>query len=139
MFTSSPELWWAVVVSTIVFLILGVGIVVIIVQNQRRHISELPFFLSGQKTLAGAANTDKVIGRSILNFIKPERRKAVKKQIREKLLQGNDVSITEETITRLDGTEIEIELVAIPIVYRGKRAVQMVIRDVTEQKRVQEE
>ncbi|TDI91014.1 MAG: hypothetical protein E2O77_07365, partial [Caldithrix sp.] len=39
MFASSPELWWAVVASTIVFLILGVGIVIIIVQNQRRHIS----------------------------------------------------------------------------------------------------
>ncbi len=39
MFASSPELWWAVDVSTIVFLILAVGIVIIIVQNQGRHIS----------------------------------------------------------------------------------------------------
>ncbi len=296
MFTSSPELWWAVVVSTVVFLTLGVGIVVIIVQNQRRHISAqrktmavlrkseqeysdlfnnvsdvvyvhslegniqrindaltkllgydkkdligksfseifdkkhenkineylneikqtgessglihltskenqefvfeyrnslvtqnghsiavrgvarnvteqrkaekalreseerfrrlimyspVPiavyslgrwvFLNDAARTLAGAANTDEVIGKSILNFIKPERRKAVKKQIRENLLQGNDVSITEETITRLDGNEIEIEVVAIPILYRGKRAVQMVIRDITEQKRVHEE
>lgn len=91
------------------------------------------------KTLAGAAHIDEVIGKSVLSFIKPERRKAVKKRIKETLLQGNKVSIIEETIVRLDGKQIEVELVAIPIVYRSKPAVQMVIRDITEQKRVQEE
>ena len=91
------------------------------------------------KTLAGAVNINQVIGKSILSFIKPERRKAVKKRIRENLLQGNKVSIIEETIVKLDGKQIEVELVSIPIAYRSKPAVQVVIRDITEQKRVHEE
>ncbi|RMF64573.1 MAG: PAS domain S-box protein, partial [Calditrichaeota bacterium] len=89
--------------------------------------------------LVCASSPEEIIGRPVLEFFKGENRKNIRKQIRSSLVAGNEVSIIVEKLHRLDGKEIEVEVVAIPIVYGGKRGGQVVVRDVTEQKRLQDE
>ncbi|MFQ5753459.1 MAG: PAS domain S-box protein, partial [bacterium] len=91
------------------------------------------------KKLIAANSAEEVIGKPLLYFIKPEWRKAVKERIRKISLAGNEASFFQEKLVRLDGKEIEVEVVAMPIYYGGKRGGQVVIRDITESKRLQEE
>lgn len=88
--------------------------------------------------LVGASHAGEIIGRSIFHFIVADRRQALKSRMREKMKVENDVLILEEKLRRLDGEIIEIEIVAIPIIYDGKEAGQVVVRDITESKRLQE-
>ncbi|MFQ5674398.1 MAG: PAS domain S-box protein [bacterium] len=91
------------------------------------------------KELVGARDTNEIIGKYILDFVPPELRQKAKKKIRANLLAGRRVFALEETIHRLDKVELRVELVAIPIVYQGRRAGQVVIRDITDQQRIQDE
>lgn len=93
---------------------------------------------AGQQLL-GAQNQKQIIGKPVLRFVKPERRKAIKERIRGLLLEGKEASRIQEKITRVDGKEIEVEVIAIPIIYDNKPAGEVVVRDITEQKRMQEE
>ena len=44
----------------------------------------------------------------------------------------------EEKLIRVDGSVVDVEATAIPFVYRGKPAFQVVVRDITERKRAEE-
>jgi len=89
--------------------------------------------------LVGASRANDIIGRSIFHFIVSERRDELKTRMRQKMKDKNDVVILEEKLRRLDGEIIEVEIVAIPIIYDGRQAGQVVIRDITESKRLQEQ
>ena len=44
----------------------------------------------------------------------------------------------EEKFLRLDGTEIDVEVRAAPLIYQGKPAMQAVVRDISERKQAEE-
>ena len=44
----------------------------------------------------------------------------------------------EEKLIRVDGSVVDVESTAIPFVYRGKPAFQVVVRNITERKRAEE-
>lgn len=90
--------------------------------------------------LIGASSAKAIIGKPVFYFIKPETRTALKTHVREILEKGTEVSYFENNIVRQqDGKEVEVEVVAIPIIYDGQPAGQVVVRDITERKRLQNE
>ncbi|MFQ5865137.1 MAG: PAS domain S-box protein [bacterium] len=89
--------------------------------------------------LVAAKDPKEVIGKPVFYFIDPAIRKTVKERVRKVLKERKEATVVEEQIVCLDGQTKDVEISAIPIVYGGKQAGQVVIRDVTEHKRLQEE
>lgn len=86
--------------------------------------------------LMGAANPEQLLGRRLLDFVHPEDHKAVLTHTR-RALAGLPAPTQILRLLRLDGRPIDAEVRNIPAVFSGRAAVQMIARDVTEQKRVE--
>ncbi|MDI6816015.1 MAG: PAS domain S-box protein [Actinomycetota bacterium] len=81
--------------------------------------------------LLGASKPAELIDKPVLSFVHPEDHALVKERI-SLMMQGNEVDLTEERFVRLDGGIIDVEVAASPIMYNGKQAIQVTVRDVTE-------
>lgn len=57
----------------------------------------------------------------------------------EQLIAHHDVKRAEEKLIRPDGTVIDIQVAAMPFIYQGNDAVQLVAQDITRRKRVENE
>ena len=88
--------------------------------------------------LFGATEAEELIGKPFLDFVHPDYVELVKARV-QRTLEGNTAELTEIKIMCLDGETIDVEATGMPIVYGGFSAVQVVIRDITERKRAEEE
>jgi len=87
--------------------------------------------------ILGASHSDEIISKNILDFIHPDFRDAVRKNI-EKDLGGNISPPIELHMLRVDETSIIVEGRGIKTTIDGKPAVQVAIRDITERKHAEE-
>jgi len=87
--------------------------------------------------LLGTSGAEQLVGKSVLDFAHPDYREIAQKRIRQVLETQTGVPLIEEKIVRLDGTEIDVEIMAVPFTYQGKPAVQVVARDITKRKRAE--
>src|SRR6266702_2006668 len=88
--------------------------------------------------LLGATAPDELIGKPILERVHPEYRKAVTDRVGEAHTSGQPVPPLEEMFVRLDGTAVEVEVVATSLTYQGEPAMQVLARDISERKRLEE-
>lgn len=87
--------------------------------------------------LLGVERPEKLVGRSIMEFADPnhiEQLKAVVRLVRDK---GQFVPPCEQQLRRLDGTVLPVEVTAIPIVYQGQPAGQVIARDIRRRKQAE--
>lgn len=87
--------------------------------------------------LLGATNTNQILGKNILSFIHPESMEIAKKRFHEVNIKRNPQDFTEEKIISLDGVVKYIEVGDVPITYDNQLAVQLVVRDITERKKLE--
>ena len=88
--------------------------------------------------LFGATNEEELIGRQALDFVHPDYKEKVLRRI-SGILQNNErAPLIEERYIRLDGSIVDVEVTGTPIAYRGKLAVQVVFKDITERKQAEE-
>ena len=85
--------------------------------------------------LFGAADASELAGRCITDFIREDEREAASEQF--KMLNGTHSRLL--TMVREDGEVRHVEGSAGPVVYEGEPANQVVLRDVTDRLRLQEE
>lgn len=81
--------------------------------------------------LAGAAHRDQLVGRPIDTFLSPPYLKAFEEQF----LGSDDLRPPDpvrDTFHRLDGSQVMVEVTAIPFMEAGRPAAHLVIRDITE-------
>ncbi|MFA6598390.1 MAG: PAS domain S-box protein, partial [Ignavibacteriaceae bacterium] len=88
--------------------------------------------------LMRASNVEELIGRSVFEFVHPKFQKFVSTRMTEVTQSDKSIPVVEERFIRLDGSEVEVEVKAIPVVYNRKNAVQLIVRDITERKRAEE-
>jgi PAS domain S-box-containing protein len=88
-------------------------------------------------TLIGAKKPSELIGRSVLEMVHPDYREFVKHRISSGITEGKTLPVVEEKFLTLDGSTIDVEVAALPIVFEGKPAMQVVVRDITGQKKLQ--
>jgi PAS domain S-box-containing protein len=88
--------------------------------------------------LWGASGAEELIGSSVLDVVHPDYHEAAKERIAKVHMFDRATPLVEEKALRLDGTVIDVEVTGIPVTFKGKPAVQAVIRDITEQKRARE-
>jgi diguanylate cyclase (GGDEF)-like protein/PAS domain S-box-containing protein len=102
------------------------------------HVDRRVIFVnSAAIRMLGATGAEQFIGREITDFVHPEYRNLVASRLRA-LDQQNDVPLIEERLVGLDGRVVDVEVAAISFTYQGKLAVQVVARDVTERKAIEE-
>ena len=83
--------------------------------------------------LFGASSPDELIGRSALSLFHPDAQALVRERIRE---DSETVPLVEVKILRLDGTPVEVEAASSVLVDQGVNAIQVVLRDITERKKM---
>jgi PAS domain S-box-containing protein len=86
--------------------------------------------------LFGALTPDQVVGQSPLRFFHPDRHAHIREQVRQ-LLLGRTVPAVEETLQRLDGSIRDVEIIGTLFEDPPDRAIQVVVRDITERKRTE--
>jgi PAS domain S-box-containing protein len=89
--------------------------------------------------LLGANKARDIIGRSPVGFIHPDDRKKILQRMRKLHEEHKPLHFVEHRILRLDGTVIDVEMAAAPLTFEGKPAAQVILHDITERKRAEEE
>ena len=87
--------------------------------------------------IIGATSRNDVIGRPVMNFVHPSFRAMVTRRIKTSQQDGLVAQTIHEKFIRLDKQIIDVEVTAIPTTHENQPASQVVIRDITEQKRVE--
>jgi two-component system cell cycle sensor histidine kinase/response regulator CckA len=89
--------------------------------------------------IGGAKFEDEIIGKPVIDFVHPDYRKTVVERIKKILETGGEVPPIEEKFLRIDGSVIDVEVRASMILWEGKPAVQVIVEDITEKKKLQNE
>jgi PAS domain S-box-containing protein len=89
--------------------------------------------------IGGAKFEDEIIGKPVIDFVHPDYRKTVVERIKKILDTGEEAPPIEEKFLRLDGSVIDVEVRASMILWEGKPAIQVIVEDITEKKKLQDE
>jgi PAS domain S-box-containing protein len=88
--------------------------------------------------LWGASSAEELIGRPVMDVIHPDSRDIVRRRIRQVVEFGSSTDLNEQKHVKLNGEVIDVEVADIPMMHRGKPAVQAIIRDITDRRRGRE-
>ncbi|MCH7541146.1 MAG: PAS domain S-box protein [Proteobacteria bacterium] len=88
--------------------------------------------------LFGAERPEQLIGKPALDIVHPDFRDVARERIRQVIETEKRVSLVEEKFLRLDGTAFDAEVSGTSFHYKGRPAVQVIIRDITERRRAEE-
>src|SRR5258706_5222221 len=88
--------------------------------------------ISGARMMA-AEKPEDMIGRNFMDFVHPDFHEVVNARLL-KVYHGETAPAMEQKYVRLDGKIIDIEASSYPFVYHNKPAVQIIVKDITEQK-----
>jgi len=100
---------------------------------------KIVFANPAEATLMGASSPEELIGKSAIELLHPEDRATVEERLRRIDEEGDAPHVNQGKIVRLDGQVRDIEAAGAPIIYQGKKAVQIICRDITERKRAEEQ
>jgi PAS domain S-box-containing protein len=100
---------------------------------------KIVFINSAGVRLFGARDSSEVVGKSVRQLVRPECWKRFQNRIRLLLENGKAAPFLEQSLVRLDGSIVEAEVAAAPLVFGGKNAAQVIAHDITDRKRSEEE
>lgn len=89
--------------------------------------------------LLGAHRAKDIIGKSAAGFIHPDDRKRIQARVRKLHEEHKPLRFVEHKIVRLDGESFDVEMGAAPLTFEGKPAAQVILHDITDRKRAEEE
>jgi PAS domain S-box-containing protein len=84
--------------------------------------------------LLGAGSADEFLGKSALSFVHPDCHAVVTERMAS-AMNGEPQQIVHEKFLRADGNIIDVDVVAIPFLWKNAPAVHIVFRDITERKK----
>ena len=85
--------------------------------------------------LLGATGPDDLLGMDAAELVHPDDRGAVAQQMSEE--QRRRLPMLEQRLVRRDGSGIEVEVVGTPLTFAGETATQILVRDVSERRRME--
>jgi len=88
--------------------------------------------------LHGANTFEELAKQPLMDYIHPDYRDVVDKQVRKSYENKLPRDFSEEKIIRRDGSIVDIEVASVPITHEGKAASLFAIRDITERKQMEE-
>ncbi len=87
--------------------------------------------------MVGAKRPEEIVGQPLLKFVHPDYIEVVKKRVAEVITSNKPLPILEEKFLRLDGTPLDAEVVALPIIFDNAPAVLVIVRDISERKQAE--
>ena len=97
------------------------------------------FINSAGVKLLGAASPDQLVGAPVSDIIHPEDWTLAQERLQRVRIEGKPVPFLEQRMRRLDGTIVDVEIAAAPLVFAGQQAAQVIAHDIRERKRAEEE
>ena len=88
--------------------------------------------------LLGASSRDDLEGKALMDFVHPDNRQEMAEKLRRAVESQREAVLLEQSILRLDGSSVDTEVTVLPFLYEGRQAVQVIARDITARKRVEE-
>jgi len=85
--------------------------------------------------LFGAASPEDLLGASVPDRVHPRFREQIAEPIRQLREERKPVPAMEGVFLRLEGTEVPVEVSAVPVHFEGRDGAVVFVRDVTQQKR----
>jgi PAS domain S-box-containing protein len=89
--------------------------------------------------LHGAEKPEQLIGKSAFELTHPDEHAEINEQMRRLIESTDKFLIQERKIIRLDGTVVETEVSIATFIFKGEKAVQVVLRDISERKKAETE
>ena len=89
--------------------------------------------------LLAAKSADELLGKSVVDFIHPDSRLLIFERMQDVAKEHNIQPLTKEKFLRLDGTTVDVEVKSMPIMFQNKQAVQLIVRDITESRKAENE
>ncbi|NGZ97435.1 MAG: hypothetical protein CV089_15175 [Nitrospira sp. WS110] len=89
--------------------------------------------------LFGAVRANEILDKSLLDLIHPDYHAVIRERIHELLEGMQAVPVSEDKIVRLDGTSMDVEVSATRFTDEEGPAILVMLRDVSERKRLQEQ
>jgi PAS domain S-box-containing protein len=83
-------------------------------------------------------NESQLIDKPILDIVHPDYKELVRQRVIGAMEHGKPQPMTEEKFLCIDGTDVDVEVVSVPIAFKGMAAIQVIARDITERKRAVE-
>lgn len=87
--------------------------------------------------LHGASSAEQLIGKDIADFLQPPFVPALRERIQGCYATGQASAPLEAVLTALDGSLVDVEVVATPVSWKGSTAIEMVLRVIGERKRAE--
>lgn len=84
-----------------------------------------------------AGSEQELLGRDVWSLSSPESHPLIRQRIERALLRGQENPVAELEIRCLDGTRLPVEGVSVPIEYRGKRAMHVIMTNVAPRKQTE--
>jgi PAS domain S-box-containing protein len=88
--------------------------------------------------IIGATRPGQLIGTRVIDFVHPDYLMGINERMKQ-VTDGRSVPMVEEKFVCFDGRVIDVETMAFPFNYKGKNAVQVIFRDITEKKKTEEQ
>jgi diguanylate cyclase (GGDEF)-like protein/PAS domain S-box-containing protein len=92
------------------------------------------FVNSAAARLFGADSPEELLGRRSMDFVHADSQELVQERERRVHEEGSAAPLLEQKLLRIDGSPVDVEVAAMPLIYHDRPAVQVVIRDITERK-----
>jgi len=89
--------------------------------------------------LLAVDSPDELLGKPVLQFVHPDYKAAVVERMQKIAEDGIVLPINEEKFIRFDGSEVDVEVKAMPLMFESNKAVQLIVRDITLRKKAEEE
>ena len=87
--------------------------------------------------LVGAGAKSELIGSSVYDLVQPEYREPLKARV-ARMLEGELLPSAELKVRRLDGIDIDCEIMSVPYTHDNEVAIQAVVRDITDRKQAEQ-
>ncbi|EKN68741.1 diguanylate cyclase [Schinkia azotoformans] len=89
--------------------------------------------------LLHANHEEELIGKSIFDIVHPDYRDLAQQRVHQSYFEHKINELAKEKFITLDGQVIDVEVITSPISFRGKPATQVIVRDITERLRLEED
>jgi len=87
--------------------------------------------------LLGVGDASEAVGMKVIDFVHPDSQPVAAARMREMLKKWKVAPLIEEKFQRVDGSTIDVEVAAMPIMWQGVPAAQVTFRDITGRKQAE--